>query len=240
MISDDRERIAREDFLDDVNIRKHGAGDSRESSNASAAFREKAFADERANDAVGYGVHEAIAEKKVYTIAENYTTSRSGECLARTSPTMRAEILRRARAASAALRIPERWPRAGRRKFADRRAAREIRRDLGREADAAFDEVAIVLHAAGEKTGASCFDRAGKIFNARVINFQGDAAADGHFARVAEKRKAGDVGDGVNRIGFRLCADAFNFVQGFGGVAIQARHGRGGGSEPGLFGAALF
>ena len=33
---------------------------------------------------------------------------------------------------------------------------------------------------------ASCLDRAGKIFDACVINFQGYAAADGHFARVAE------------------------------------------------------
>ena len=69
MVPHDGERIARENFLDDVRIRKHGAGDSREGSNASAAFREEAFSEQAANDAVGYGVHEAGAEKKLYTIA---------------------------------------------------------------------------------------------------------------------------------------------------------------------------
>ena len=69
VIADDRERITREDFLNYVSIRKHRAGDSRERSDASAAFREVAFTEEAANDAVGYGVHEALAEKKLYTIA---------------------------------------------------------------------------------------------------------------------------------------------------------------------------
>ena len=35
-------------------------------------------------------------------------------------------------------------------------------------------------------------------------------------------------------------AARFNFVQGFGGVAIQASHGSDGSGEPGFFGAALF
>jgi hypothetical protein len=57
MIFDDGERIAREDFLNDVNVWKHGAGGGCESCDAAVAFRKKAFTDERADDSVSYGVH---------------------------------------------------------------------------------------------------------------------------------------------------------------------------------------
>jgi hypothetical protein len=69
VIPHDREWIARDDFFDHVNIWKHGAGGRCESCNATVAFREVTFADERADDAVSYGVHEIFEKEKVYTIA---------------------------------------------------------------------------------------------------------------------------------------------------------------------------
>lgn len=92
-------------------------------------------------------------------------------------------------------------------------------RHLAREGDAAFGEFAIIFHACGEEASAGCGDGAREIFNARVINFQRHAAADGHFARVAEKPEAGHVCDAVDWIGFRRRA-IFDFVEGLGGVAI--------------------
>ena len=71
--------------------------------------------------------------------------------------------------------------------------------DAGRKSCATLHEIAVVFHATGEKSAASRFDCAGKIFHARVVQFHGDPAADGHFARVAEKRKTRDVCDGVNQ-----------------------------------------
>ena len=104
--------------------------------------------------------------------------------------------------------------------------------------DTAFDEFAIVFHACGEEAGASCVDRARKIFDARVINFKRNAAADGHFARVPEKREARHVCDGVDRPS-SLWRSIFDFVEGLGGLAIQVRHGRAGGGDPAFFGTAL-
>jgi hypothetical protein len=69
VIAHDREWIARDDFFDHVNIGKHGAGSRREGCNATVAFREVSLADERADDAVSYGVHGIFEKEKVYTIA---------------------------------------------------------------------------------------------------------------------------------------------------------------------------
>src|SRR5580704_1522805 len=68
--------------------------------------------------------------------------------------------------------------------------------DAVRELDAALDEFAIVFHSAGEEAAASCLGGAGKVFDAGVIDFQRYAAADRHFAGVAEHRKAGHISDG--------------------------------------------
>jgi hypothetical protein len=57
MIFDDGQRVAGENFLNDVNIGKHGARGGCESCDAAVTLREKAFADERADDSVSYGVH---------------------------------------------------------------------------------------------------------------------------------------------------------------------------------------
>ncbi len=130
----------------------------------------------------------------------NQTTSRSGERLAVTSPTMRPGTLRRCSAANvastksgamAASKPPE--------VCGSKSSARNSSGTLGANAVQLSTNVAIVLHAAGEKAAASRLDGAGKIVHARMIQFHGDAAADGHFARVAEERKARDVCDGVNR-----------------------------------------
>ena len=112
-------------------------------------------------------------------------------------------------------------------------------RNAGRKIGAALHEITIVLHAAREKSAAGGFNRAGKVFHARVVEFQGDAAADGHFAGVAQERKSGYIGDGVNRPLLRRMR-CFNFMERFGGIAIQARHGRSGAGDPGLFRLALF
>src|SRR5580658_4478339 len=69
MIFDDRERIAREDFLDDINIREHRAYGGGKSCDAAVTLREKALADKRADNSVSYGVHERFEKVRVYTIA---------------------------------------------------------------------------------------------------------------------------------------------------------------------------
>src|SRR5580658_4821928 len=69
VIPHDRQRIARDDFLDYVNVWEHGASGRRESGHAPVAFREIAFSDQCADDAVSYGVHEIFEKEKVYTIA---------------------------------------------------------------------------------------------------------------------------------------------------------------------------
>src|SRR5580692_8737814 len=69
MIFDDRERVAREDFLDDINIREHRAYGGGKSCDAAVTLREKALADKRADNSVSYGVHERFEKVRVYTIA---------------------------------------------------------------------------------------------------------------------------------------------------------------------------
>lgn len=71
VIFHDRQRIAGENFLDDVNIWKHRADSGRNRCDATVALREKAFADECADDSVSYGVHERFEKVKVYTIARS-------------------------------------------------------------------------------------------------------------------------------------------------------------------------
>src|SRR5580698_3798105 len=69
VIFDDGKRIAREDFLHDVNIRKHRTDGGGKSCDAAVTLREKAFADKRADNSVSYGVHERFEKIRVYTIA---------------------------------------------------------------------------------------------------------------------------------------------------------------------------
>ena len=57
MIFDDGQRIAGENFLNDVHIGKHRARRGGESRDAAVTLRKKALADERANDSVSYRVH---------------------------------------------------------------------------------------------------------------------------------------------------------------------------------------
>src|ERR1700733_3076706 len=69
VIFDDGKRIAREDFLDDVNIRKHRSDGRGKSCDAAVTLREKTLADQRADNSVSYGVHERLEKRRVYTIA---------------------------------------------------------------------------------------------------------------------------------------------------------------------------
>ena len=97
--------------------------------------------------------------------------------------------------------------------------------------DAACDEFAIAFKAAGEKAAASRIARAGEQGDLRVVDAQGNGAARGHLARVAEKAEAGDVGDGVN--GRVIVRGLLDFMQNFGGIAIEARHRGDGGFDGG-------
>jgi len=104
------------------------------------------------------------------------------------------------------------------------------------EIGAAFDELAIVLHAGGEKAGAGGVDRSIEIGDFFVIELDGDAAADGHFAGVAEEAEAGDVCDRVD--GGRMAR--FEIVKSVGGVTIERGHGGGCGGDPRGRGFLLF
>ena len=70
--------------------------------------------------------------------------------------------------------------------------------DVCGKLDAACDEFAIALEAASEKTAVCCFARARQKRNLGVVDAQGNGAACGHFARVAEEAEASDVSDRVN------------------------------------------
>ena len=70
MIFHDGERIAGKSFFDDIHIRQHGAESGGKYGDASLALRKISFADERADDAVSYRVHEEFERGKVYTIRE--------------------------------------------------------------------------------------------------------------------------------------------------------------------------
>src|SRR3984957_1982767 len=130
----------------------------------------------------------------------------------------------------------------------------EFFRDVWGEYGAAFDELAIIFQASGEEAGAGVFDRAGKIFEASVVETEGNATGDCHFAGVAEDAEAGDVGDGVER-GWAVCAGLgalwtagspvvavgrYEFEEGFGGVFVEAGHGVRGGLDGFFAGLALF
>jgi len=70
VVLDDGERVAGKNLSDDVDVRKHRADRRGKDGNACRATREKTFANERAGNAVGYGVHSGVRRKKVYTIEE--------------------------------------------------------------------------------------------------------------------------------------------------------------------------
>src|SRR5690349_19984657 len=57
------------------------------------------------------------------------------------------------------------------------------------ECSAIADELPIILESAGMEALARGGDRSGKIFDGGMIDFQRDAASDGHFAGVAEQRE---------------------------------------------------
>ena len=67
------------------------------------------------------------------------------------------------------------------------------------------------------------FARARQKRNLHAVDAQRNAAACGHFARVAEEAEASDVSDGVNRR--LLSCGVCEFVKGFRSVTIEARHG---------------
>src|ERR1700675_1156726 len=70
VILHDGKRIAGNNFFDHVHVRKNSAQRGCKYCNAAMAFREVSFADEGANDAVSYGVHEGFEKGRVYTIQE--------------------------------------------------------------------------------------------------------------------------------------------------------------------------
>src|SRR5690348_10941983 len=88
--------------------------------------------------------------------------------------------------------------------------------------DAAFEEFAIVFQSACKEAASRGFECAGEERNFGVVQTQRHLAARSHLAGVPENAEARDVGDGVNRRGaFRGRLD---FVERFGGFAIEARH----------------
>jgi len=110
--------------------------------------------------------------------------------------------------------------------------------DGGGKFDAGFDEFAIAFEAASEKAAVGCFARSRQARDLCMVDAKRNAAASGHFARVAEEAETGDVGDGVN--GRIIVRGFFNFMQNFGGVAIEACHGSDGGLDGAHGGLARF
>ncbi len=80
----------------------------------------------------------------------------------------------------------------------------ELLRNGGPKRDTIADELPIVPEAAGIEALAGGGHCARQVFDRGVIDFQRHAASDGHFARVAQQREAGDVCDRVNRPGIPL------------------------------------
>src|SRR5579863_590517 len=191
MILHDCERIAGENFLHDVYIGKHRACGRGESRYAAVTLREKTFTDECADDSVSYGVHERFEKLRVYTIAR-----KSNDFEKRRAPggnlsddaAGNIAALQRGQRRVGGIRSDGGEQTAGSLWVEEQSA--EFVGDAGRKSRATLHEVAVIFHTAGEKPAASCFDCAREILHARVIQLHGNPAADGHFARVAEKRKA--------------------------------------------------
>src|SRR5271156_1357581 len=173
MVFNDCERIARQNFADNVHVRENSSERGRKNGNAPFALRKISFTEKCACDSVSYGIHEAVEKTKVYMIGE-----RSGDFDQRR--TFRNNLADSARRNCAALErrhgcVRKFW-RYGREKASGRlRVVEQRAKFLGNtfgEADATFKKFAIVLHAAGKKLVACGFDRAREIGDALMIDLR--------------------------------------------------------------------